>query len=158
MRKPLTKPAKIDEILGRTATRLRIADQMRRYKLWERWSGIVGERIAAHARPWRWQGRTLVIRVAHSAWVQELTFLTEQMLQQIRAALPKAKIDQLRYEVGELPALPAQATPFAAAPRPITDDEREFIEQAAGEIADPEIREAARKAMCRGFAAKTRDS
>ncbi len=144
----------IAEILGDTKGRLRISKHIRRYKLWELWPDIVGREIAAHARPARWYGRTLVVRVEHPAWIQELGFLKPQMIEKICSAVPEAKLKDIKYEVGTLPPMPQIASEQEARkPCKLDEDEKEFIDQASGEISDPEVREAAKKAMNKSFAA-----
>lgn len=140
------------EILGKAAGRLKIDEGMRLYRLWDLWPGIVGASLADHARPMRWQGRNLVIRVEHPAWMQELGFLKQQIREKIDGAFPEAKIRAIRFEVGELPSPPKGATKAAARKlRELDEDELEYIEQALGEIDDPDTKEAARRAMIRGF-------
>ena len=152
MRKRLAKPSKIDAILGRTATRLRLSEKIRHYRLWQRWREIVGAPVADHARPERWQGRTLVVRVDHPAWVQELGFLKPQMMEKLREAFPDPAIKEIRFEVGELPDMgDVGLRPPPPPLRALAGEELEFIEQAAKEIPDPDVREAARRAMKRSF-------
>jgi Dna[CI] antecedent, DciA len=157
MRKRFAKPTSIAEVLGRATARLRIGDRMRRYALWEKWRSIVGSSIADHAEPSRWQGRTLVVRVDHPAWMQELGFLKAQIIKGIRKALPRADVQELRFEVGTLTrGGGAAASPPSPARRPPDDEEIALAERAASEIADPDLREIARRAMLRSFGANTR--
>jgi hypothetical protein len=157
MRKRCAPPSKIDAILGRSSARLRLGERIRRYRLWQRWRDVVGTAVADHARPARWQGRTLVVRVDHPAWVQELSFLKLQMLEKLREAFPEQAIREIRFEVGELPAEEAPGEPPAPTPpRPLAEEEVEFIEQAAKEIPDADVREAARRAMQRSFGSEKR--
>jgi len=145
--------ASIAEILGDAKGRLRIGDNIQRYKIWDLWPDIVGNEVAAHARPARWYGKTLVVRVEHPAWIAELSFLKPQMIEKIRSTVPKASLKDIRYEVGTLPPLPKIADkPKAPICCELDTDEKEFIDQASEEIPDPDIREAAKKAMCKSFA------
>jgi len=153
MRERMRRPVSITEVLSDGTGRPAMADKFRRYGLWNRWRELVGSEVAAHSQPARWQGGTLVVRVEHPAWIQELTYLKPQMIASIKERLPKTPIKDIRFEVGklELPSEEERADD-AIETRGLTADEREFVEQVTGEIADPEIRQAAERAMSKGMA------
>jgi hypothetical protein len=153
MRERMRRPVSITEVLSNSAGRPAMADKFRRYGLWNRWPELVGSEVAAHSQPARWQGNTLVVRVEHPAWIQELTYLKPQMIESIKEKLPKTPIKDIRFEVGKLVTRSDEGGEDEAVEiRELTDEEREFVEQATGEIADPEIREAAERAMSKGMA------
>lgn len=155
MKREKTRPRSIRDVLGKATRGLGIDTNIKRYGLWEKWGGIVGAEIAAHARPFRWQGHVLVVRVKHPAWIQELSYFKPQMLERIRASHPEAELLDIRFEVGELPAYEqAEIGEETLAPRMLSAEEREFIERTAQEIDDPEIREAAERAMRRSMSRK----
>lgn len=143
------------QVLGEGGIGRRIKDGMRLYRVWDLWQEIAGESLARHALPSRWHGRKLIVRVEHAAWVQELGFIKQTIIDRISRALPEMEIKDVRFEVGKLPDAPKGATRAApSVPRKLTDDELEFVEQAAKEIPDEEVREAARSAMKKGFQVK----
>jgi hypothetical protein len=82
------------------------------------WSEIVGPDVAQSCRPLRIVDTTLLIATRSSAWSQQLSFLADQILFAVRAALPDTKVRQLRFRVGRLPA--DRAARPAAGQRPIT--------------------------------------
>ncbi len=155
MKEQKKRPTSIAEILGDSADRLKIRDGIKRYWLWDRWEEIVGESVAEFARPSGWRGKTLIVRVVHPSWMQELNFLKPEMLERIRKISPEAAVKDVRFEVGELPASEKiSKAELRQAENKLTEDELEFIDQAARQIHDPELREAARRAMKRCFCTK----
>ncbi len=52
-------------------------------ELWARWIDIVGPDLATRAIPIRLRGRTLLVAVGTSAWMQELTYLKPTILKKI---------------------------------------------------------------------------
>ncbi len=143
------------DVLGANHSDRRIKEGIRLYRIWDLWPTIAGETLAPHAIPARWQGRDLIVKVEHSAWVQELSFMKDTLKEKIAKALPGIDIRQIRFEVGKLPEPPKGA--LKARPRisrRLSNDEIEFIEQAAKEIPDGEVRESARSAMQKGFGLK----
>lgn len=151
MRETRKRFASIAEVLGTATRRLGLKARLNRYGIWDQWQRIVGPAIAAHARPSRWQGKVLVVRAEHPAWVQELGLLKPQLLEQLRANLPNATIDDIRFESGELPPLPEEERAAAAQHRELTDRDREVIAEALRPLKDEELREAARRAMQKGL-------
>ena len=107
------------------------------------WEGGVGTRIAARARPARLEGGTLSVLVATAAWSQELSLLSESILEQLRRR--GVQVTALRFRVGKLeqPVMPARRpakiVPHAA-PLPA-----QLTAQIA-DVADPDLREAIRTA------------
>lgn len=62
--------------------RLRTADVLRR------WPAIVGETVAAHARPVRLAGGILVVAASDATWATQVRYLAEQIREQVNAQLP----------------------------------------------------------------------
>ena len=85
--------------------------------------------------------------------MQELTFLKPRLLEKIQSAIAGPKIMEIRFELGELPEAFQDSTreDTTAKPKTLTNDQKEFIERAAEQIGDDEIREAARRAMSKDF-------
>lgn len=90
------------------------------------WDDIVGSDVAKNSRPAKLAGDALFITVRSSAWNHQLSLLAETILTAVRARLPDAGIERLRFRVGRIadPASPAVAPrrpgrqPRRVAPRP----------------------------------------
>ena len=67
----------------------------------EAWQTAVGE-VASATRVGSLRRGTLQIEVANSLLMQELTFRKEELLKKLNAALPDAKIKQLKFRVGQV--------------------------------------------------------
>ncbi len=68
------------------------------------WSEIVGPEVARNSHPSQIQRDTLLVTTRSSAWSQQLSFLTEQIVRGLVARLPDCGIERLRFRVGRLPA------------------------------------------------------
>ncbi|MDE2482279.1 MAG: DUF721 domain-containing protein [bacterium] len=73
------------------------------------WAEIAGEGMAANSHPAKLDGDTLLVTTSSSGWSQQLSFLCEPILAAIRARLPHAGIEKLRFRVGKLPKRGASA-------------------------------------------------
>jgi hypothetical protein len=67
------------------------------------WSEIVGADVAKNSHPAQIQGDALLVTTRSSAWSQQLSFLSEQIVTGVRARLPDCGVQRLRFRVGKLP-------------------------------------------------------
>lgn len=64
------------------------------------WSRLVGDVVARHTRPVRWEGKTLVIRCDGEAWRQALESERPALSRKLAAALGEAAVSSIVLEVG----------------------------------------------------------
>jgi Dna[CI] antecedent, DciA len=68
------------------------------------WAELVGEAIARKSHPSKIEGDTLVIKTAGSGWSHALSCESPKIVAAIRARLPKAGIEKLRFRIGTITA------------------------------------------------------
>lgn len=68
------------------------------------WPGLVGSGVAEHARPAQVVRETLVVVTRSSAWSQQLTFLSPQILAGLGSLEEGRSITKLRFRVGTVRA------------------------------------------------------
>ncbi len=68
----------------------------------EAWNQAAGEKYIAHTRPGEMKRGKLEVFVRSSALLQELTFQKKKILKKLTAALPDAKISDLKFRVGNV--------------------------------------------------------
>ncbi len=100
-----SSPAKLGAVLERYLESAGLADRLAQAQVVERWPELVGERIAAAAfaeavAP----DGTLFVRVKSSAWRQELSLMTPEVLALLNAGRPEGgrhgRIKRIRWLVG----------------------------------------------------------
>ena len=70
-------------------------------RIWNLWDGVVGKRIAKHARPsWIRKG-VLMVKVTDSVWLQDLEFMAEMIRERLNSRLQREAIRKIRFKVGE---------------------------------------------------------
>lgn len=74
------------------------------------WVQIVGDEVAANSRPAEIVREALVVVTRSSAWSQQLSFLSERVLQAVQQRTGES-IGGLRFRVGRLRDLPASHVP-----------------------------------------------
>lgn len=155
MREKVKKMIPIGDVVEETVSKLDIAKKMRQYRLWQCWKEIAGPAIYLNARPVRWNRDILVVAVKHASWMQELTYLKAKLIEKIKEKIPEINISDVRFEIGTI------AEEFVDSPdgdssagAMLSEDEIEFIEQAAVQIDDDEATEIIRRLMTKDFKSK----
>ena len=76
-----------------------LENDLRGWDAVERWSHIVGQRIADHSRAIEYRQGALIVEVDGSAWMQELTVLKRQLMRTLNRELGASAVRELRYVV-----------------------------------------------------------
>ncbi|HEY0386952.1 MAG TPA: DUF721 domain-containing protein [Gaiellales bacterium] len=119
------------------------------------WAAAVGDDVARRSLPVRRAGDALVVHCASAAWASELTLLERQLRGRLATALG-GEAPPLRFEVGNVDAPDPSAGRRAPAPsRAPSAEQLMQARELASSIADPDLREAAERAIA---AALSRDS
>lgn len=113
------------------------------------WPAVVGAEAAQESRPVGLRGGVLLVETAPGLWVQELSARRGILTDQINRRLGAGVVREIRVRQGVGPfgrQAPQNVEKSAEEPE-LTPGELAGIEQALTEIADPELQEAARRAM-----------
>jgi hypothetical protein len=116
------------------------------------WPEAVGPDVARASLPVRRSGDALVVRCATASWASELTLLESRVRRRLGELLdaPPARV---RFEVGDVDD--PSREPAAAAPEPgpaPSERDRMQARELARQIADPELRAAAERAIAAALA------
>jgi len=144
----------LDELLHRRG----LAEPLRIYEIQRRWPSLVGAGTAARSWPTSLRQGVLVIHVADSTWVQELTYLKVQLLEKIRTVVPPDAVTELRFFVRAGASCPPPEPPPGAGTEPSQSTvERplaphvaatlDAFENELDQIEDPDLRRSIRRAF-----------
>jgi hypothetical protein len=127
-----------------------ITDEVRARRVLTEWAELVGPKIASRTRPEGVSDRVLLIEVASSAWLHELSLLRPQILAGLLARLGEPRLfDDLKLKLagrsrtGAVSAPPRRlrARPAPPTPRAATGAAREQIVREVERVDDAELRE-----------------
>jgi hypothetical protein len=126
-----------------------IADEIRAERVLTEWSELVGPKISSRTRPYGVTDRILVIEVASSAWLHELSMLKALILAGLHLRMGAPRLfDDLKFKLaggrGRPPpqrprTRPERAEPLS--PVPATGVAREKIVREVEAVDDLELRE-----------------
>lgn len=135
-------------------------------RLLRHWEEIVGSQLAAVAQPEAVRSRVLFVTVTDDIWLQQLIFYQSQLLQNMRNVLGEVGITRLHFSLA--PSLSrrggrrgdsrpeSEEAACADGPLPLTTAEEQQVVAGTEDIADPELRDAARRAWRVGWQAGRR--
>src|SRR5215510_14121351 len=119
------------------------------------WHTIAGPQLAAVTQPESIRARVLFVTVSDAIWLQQVTFYQAQLLENMRRVLGDVPITKLHFTL----AMSSLRQPVFSSPEEVLEsvpptavEEQQMQESTAG-IADPELREAVRRAWQRGWQA-----
>lgn len=114
------------------------------------WRTIVGPRVADRALPVKLDSGVLVIRAATSAWAQELSLLSETLIERLRAH--GIEVAKLSFRTGPIdpPARPPERRKSTKVPRPAPLPAA--IEGTLAQVDDDELRSAIAGAIAQSLA------
>jgi hypothetical protein len=134
--------------------RLNLDAKMKGYAAWGVWEKAVGETIAQQAQPAFMRGGVLFVKCASSAWMQQLQFMKGQICAQLNQLLGKEVIKDIRFQMGMIDH-PSRGDASAKDQEVVLDAaEQARIDEALRPLADPEMREIARRIMIKEASAK----
>jgi len=93
-------PVPFQQSLGQVADRLGAGRVEAVTAVFGRWEELVGPAMAAHVRPVRIDGGTLIVTVDHPAWATQLRHLSADLLARLSAAIGAgASLDRLDIRI-----------------------------------------------------------
>jgi predicted nucleic acid-binding Zn ribbon protein len=120
------------------------------------WRTIAGPQLAAVTQPESIRARVLFLTVSDAIWLQQITFYQAQLLENIRGVLGDVAITRLHFTL----AMSSSRQPVLSPPQegleplPLTAVEEQQMRDSTASIADPDLREAVRRAWQRGWQAR----
>ena len=133
----------IDNIFTTSALPIDLAD----IRIWKVWDGVVGKKIAKHARPSSIKKGVLSVKVTDSVWLQELEFMAETIRERLNTRLQGEAIKKIQLRVGS-PQDTRQRDKKGPKPEKdhrLTPERQKQMQELAARIKDKELRSSFRK-------------
>lgn len=132
------RPTGMGQLVRRWVHRNHFDEKVLICQLQLRWPELLGARLAGRTRAQAFSEGQLTIAVANSAWLNELTFLRDDLRKQLNRQLAGTPIHKLRFVVGgtagEAKAPRVQVRDRRRVPRPTAARLAAALEQARAEL------------------------
>lgn len=142
-------------ILDKAFSKRGLKKRIKENQIFVVWKDAVGESIAKNCQPVDVNNGVLTLEAKSNAWLQELSFLGEEIRGEINRAMGWEAIKSLRFRVGDL-SRPEEFDTIDVVEKPkkikpqIDKGTAAEIEKHIEGIKDPELREALKGLMARG--------
>ena len=136
------RPAPVANLLESVFRGTPTEKRLREGKIWLIWDGVVGEQIAARARPVRFSGGVLTVLVVTPPWMQQLNFLKKALMEKLNGALGEPLVTEIFLKAGKPDLPPAPEPDFLPQRQPLSPEEQDRIDRETALVADPELRSA----------------
>ena len=141
-------------VLTEALRRLNLDAGMKGYAVWGVWDKIVGETVAEQAQPAFVRRGILFVKCSSPAWMQELQFMKEMILEGLNRQLGRGVIKEIRFQIGVV-SRPLKGGEAADDQEVLLDEgQRQRMEEALRPLQDPEVREIARRILTKGASLK----
>lgn len=150
---------KISDVLLKIAKKFDLEIKIVEQTINKNWTKLVGERIASHTRPDTVSYRRLLVCVDSPAWMQQLTFLKDDIIKKINKVIGRQIIKDIKFRIGDVAKdaseenkRPDERMEY----RLLTKDDLNFADEVTRPIGDGEIKGRAKKAVIKYLTAKTK--
>ena len=137
----MKQPLAIAGLLDTVFNGLPLEKRLREARIWLVWNEAVGAQVAAKAGPVSLRDGVLTVRVAGSAWLQQLSMLKFEMIDQLNTAAGETIVRDIFFKQGG-PVAPEQERPAERRRRrKLSPAEKERLLEMTEAVADPELRD-----------------
>lgn len=78
-----------------------LSDQFMRWKLWRKWSEVVGPTISAQSMPVGFVNGTLYVWVKNAVWMNEMLFLAGPIRDKVNTFVERKWVQQVRFTLNQ---------------------------------------------------------
>lgn len=142
----------LGQILQKALKQRNIILHLKDQHLWDAWHKAVGKTISAQTRIDRLDRNTLFVKVSSSAWMQQLQFVKNEILDKLNKILGKESVRTIFFSIGQISADQKKkddSVPLKSDRHLLKDREKKLIEECTASISDRELNEIMKRAMTR---------
>ena len=150
IRKRRTNLLKMGDFLPKVLRKKKILLDMLDHNILETWRTAVGPQISAQTIPFKFKNNTLFVNVSTPAWMQQLSFLKQEIMDKVNDEWKKKEIKNIYFTIGNVP----QITPTRQADPPIDFNQRllkerdkRIIKEHLSQVGDKELKGILKRVM-----------
>ena len=121
------------------------------YKILKLWDSTFGDNISSHTQPVRLIRGALTVMVDSPAWMHQLTFYRDELIEKVNDRIGKKIVTDIRFKVGKVETKKTPDSQLSTPNFQMSPQQSEKIEGYLKAVKDTEIREAIKKAITKAF-------
>ena len=122
------------------------------FRVRDMWEAVVWPHIEKKATPEGIRNGILQVSVVSSVWMQELTFMKQQILERINQACVSSGVKDVRFRLGK--TLPGMDNSDEEMLPELTEEEQKEIEQQTATVTDRDLRDSLQRLFSIGMKSK----
>jgi len=137
------------DFLPRVLRKKKILLDMLDHRILETWRTAVGPQISAQTLPFKFKNNTLFVNVSTPAWMQQLSFMKQEIMDKVNDEWGKEEIRNIYFTIGDIPSAPAGPADHAVDfnPRLLKERDKRLIRENLSQIKDTELKGILKKLM-----------
>jgi hypothetical protein len=128
---------------------------LRELKVWQVWEESVGQQIAAKAKPAGIRDGVLIVKVASSAWMQQLSLMKPDIIRQLNIMAGEPVVKDIIFKSGSVAPLAKGDSAPGQKTRKLSNEEELWIREQSAIIDDPELRQVFSSLLSRHLTSNT---
>jgi len=140
---------KMGDFLPKALKRKKILLDLIDHRILEVWNSAVGPQISAHTKPFKFKNGTLFIHVSDPAWMQQLRFMKQEIMDKVNLEWEKKEIKNIYFSIGDIHHTPAKTAdrPIDFSLYPLKERDKGLIRENLSQINDEELKDILKKVM-----------
>lgn len=138
-KRPKGRPEPLGSLLRSSFEGAGLGERLKDLAIWQHWEQVVGAAIARRARPLRLSGGVLTVVVGSAPWMQQLSFMKDDLVARLNSCLGEERVREIVLKSGRVVEAEVATDDDQTRVRALREDERAWIEQLIGEVADTEL-------------------
>ncbi|MCK4534398.1 MAG: DUF721 domain-containing protein [Syntrophobacterales bacterium] len=140
---------KMGDFLPKALKRKKILLDLIDYQVQDIWNKAVGPQISAHTNPFKFKNGTLFVNVSNPAWMQQLRFMKQEIMDKVNLDWEKEEIKNIYFSIGDIHRTPAKTADHSIdfSLYPLKERDKRLIRENLSQIGDEELKNILEKVM-----------
>ncbi len=137
------------DFLEKTLKRKKILLDLIDYRILDVWRKAVGPQISANTNPFKFKNNTLFVNVSSPAWMQQLRFMKQEIMDKVNLEWEKEEIKNIYFSIGDIHHAPVKTADHNIDfdRYPLKERDKRLIRENLSQIADEELKDILEKVM-----------
>ena len=147
----------LNEVLKSSFSKMGLNSVLNLSAIRRAWRDIAGTNVAQNSWPDSYRDKCLHLTVSNSTWMNELTFLKQEIMENLNKKFPDLVFNDIKFKIGKLKSgKQFRKSPHAGKlKRGLNNEETAFIEDCLKDIHDGEMKEILTDMMARNIKINT---
>jgi len=140
---------KMGDFLQKVLRKRKIFLELIDHSILDVWNIAVGPQISANTNPFKFKNGTLFVHVSAPAWMQQLRFMKQEIMDKVNLEWEKEEIENIYFSIGDIHRTPEKQAdnPIDFSLYPLKERDKRLIRENLSQIDDKELKDTLEKVM-----------